>query len=318
MMAVKALGLDRGVVVPSFTFPATAQALVWAGAQPRFCDIERSNHHISAETVTAVLDDDVQAILGVNLWGDACDTASLRSLAESRELTLFFDSAQAFGCAMNDTPLGRFGDLEVFSFHATKILNAAEGGCLTTEDDDLAARLRNIRSSYGAGPAVPVPITANGRFSEAQAALTLMSLEDYPANMERNRCQFEIYASGLADVPGVRLRTPVAVSASNFQYAVCEIDETQAGLSRDALLAVLKAENVNARRYFYPAVHRTPPFNQGNLVSLPVTDEVCAAVVQLPLGSMVGEGDVEAIVALIAAAHDAAPAINRELARRAA
>jgi dTDP-4-amino-4,6-dideoxygalactose transaminase len=316
MMAVKALGLDRGVVVPSFTFPATAQALVWAGAQPRFCDIERSHHHISAETVAAVLDDDVQAILGVNLWGDACDMTSLRTLAESRGLTLFFDSAQAFGCAVNETPLGRFGDLEVFSFHATKILDAAEGGCLTTDDDDLAARLRNIRSSYGAGPAVPVPLTANGRFSEAQAALTLMSLEDYPTNKERNRRLIESYASGLANVPGVRLRRPVAVSASNFQYAVCEIDEPQAGLSRDALLAVLKAENVNARRYFYPGVHRTPPFNQGNHASLPMTHEVCAAVIQLPLGSMVSERDVEAIAAVIAVAHDAAPLITRELARR--
>jgi dTDP-4-amino-4,6-dideoxygalactose transaminase len=316
MMAVKALALDGEVVVPSFTFPATAQALVWAGARPRFCDVERSHDHISADTVAAVIDDDVQAILGVNLWGDACDIGSLRELAAARGLTLFFDSAQAFGCAVDAVPLGRFGSLEVFSFHATKILNAAEGGCVTTDDDDLAARLRNIRSSYGAGLPVPVPITANGRFSEAQAALTLLSLEDYLPNKERNRRLFDAYATGLADIPGVRLRAPAAVSDSNFQYAVCEIDESQNGLSRDALLAVLKAENVNARRYFYPGVHRIPPFRDEHVGPLPVTDEICAAIMQLPLGSMVTEDDVENIVDLIALAHDAAPAIMRELARR--
>jgi dTDP-4-amino-4,6-dideoxygalactose transaminase len=314
MMAVKALGLDSDVVVPSFTFPATAQALVWAGARPRFCDIQRSHHHVSVETVAAVLDDEVQAILGVNLWGDACDIAGLSALADARGLTLFFDSAQAFGCAADGFPLGRFGNVEVFSFHATKVLNAAEGGCVSTDDDDLAARLRNIRSSYGAGPPVPVPITANGRFSEAQAALTLLSLEDYPTNKERNRRLLDSYANGFAVLPGVRLRRPTVVSDSNFQYAVCEIDERELGLSRDALLAVLKAENVDARRYFYPGIHRSPPFNREHAPSLPLTDEVCRAVIQLPIGSMVTEHDVEAIVDLIALAHDAAPAIARALA----
>jgi dTDP-4-amino-4,6-dideoxygalactose transaminase len=315
MMAVKALELDGGVIVPSFTFPATAQALVWANARPRFCDIERSHHHLSAATIAAVLDDDVQAILAVNLWGDACDIAGLRALADARRLTLFFDSAQAFGCAVADTPLGGFGNLEVFSFHATKVLNAAEGGCVSTDDDALAASLRNIRSSYGAGPPVPVPITANGRFSEAQAVLTLLSLEDYPANKERNRRLFDSYASGLAVVPGVRLRKPTVASDSNFQSAVCEIDEREFGLSRDALLAVLKAENVDARRYFYPGIHRSPPFSQEHAPSLPVTEQVCRKVLQLPVGSMVSEQDVEAIVDLIAMAHDAAATIRRELAR---
>lgn len=317
MMAVKALGLDGDVVVPSFTFVATAQALVWAGARPRYCDIERSDHHVSPETVAAVLDDDVQAILAVNLWGDACDIDGLTALAEARGVSLFFDSAQAFGCAAGGAPLGRFGSAEVFSFHATKVLNAAEGGCVATDDDDLAASLRNIRSSYGAGPPKQVPITANGRFSEAQAALTLLSLEDYPANKERNHLLLDAYATGLAAVPGVRLRTPTSVSDSNHQYAVCEIDESELGLSRDALLAVLKAENVAARRYFYPGIHRSPPFDQDRSVSLPVTDEVCRTVIQLPVGSMVTERDVELIVDLIATAHAAAPAIARELAHQA-
>ena len=315
MMAAKALGLDGPVVVPAFTFPATAQSLLWAGAIPRFCDVGPDNHHLTPDTVAAVIADDVQAILAVNLWGDVCDVSGLSKLASDHGIPLLFFSAQAFGCSINGSPLGRFGKLEVFSFHATKILSATEGGCISTNDDEVAARLRNIRSSYGAGRAVKVPITANGRFSEAQAAIALMSLADVARNAERNQALLTAYIAGTTSLAGLRMVTPSHVDRSNYQYAVLEVNADAFGVPRDQLLAVLKSENVNARRYFHPGLHRTPPFASQPGALLPNTDALCSRVLQLPLGALATVRDVEVICMLLAAIHTSAARLVSELSK---
>ena len=295
MMAAEALGLSGKVIMPSFTFIASAQSLSWAGIEPVFCDIDPITHQIDIGKIDALLDEQVTGIMGVNLWGGACEPVALEEFARSRGLKLYFDSAHAFGCEVNHTKIGNFGGIEVFSFHATKILSATEGGCLCTNDDELAARLRNIRSSYGAGRPVSVVKTSNGRMSEAQAAIALMSLEDFPENRQKNESLFRAYETKLGRISGIRLVEPAGVTFSNYQYIVCEIDEDTFGLSRDELVTVLKAENVNARRYFYPGTHRSIGFCDKYpqfLNSLPATDQLCATCMQLPVGALV---DVDAV-----------------------
>jgi len=189
IMAVKALGLTGKVIVPSFTFIASAQSLTWAGAEPVFCDVDPSTCQMSLRQVRESLEREtgIEAIMGVNLWGGSCDPKALESIAAEYGVELYFDSAHAFGCTIDGAPIGRFGRLEVFSFHATDVLSTTEGGCITTNDDALAARLRNIRSSYGAGPPTEVPLTSNGRFSEAQAAIGLLNLETFSDALANNR-----------------------------------------------------------------------------------------------------------------------------------
>lgn len=306
VMAAKALGLTGKVVVPGFTFVATAQAMTWAGLDVVFCDVDRTTHQVTPETVAPVLDDDVTAIVAVNLWGGACDPVRMASFAREVGVRLFFDSAHGAGVVVDGTPLGGFGDLEVFSFHATKIVSASEGGCVCTNDDDLAARLRNIRSSYGAGPPVDVPLTSNGRFSEAQAALALMSLDDYSRNRSHNEELVRLYSVGLEAVPGIRVVLPSGAAESNYQYAVVEVDKAGFGMTRDALVAVLRSENLLARRYFHPGVHRTVPYchdpRSANLV-LPNTERLSETLLQLPVGALVTRDIAQRAVELIAAAH---------------
>ncbi len=146
VMGAKALGLTGRLVVPSFTFVATVQAMTWAGLEVVFADVDPDTHQLTPATVAPVLDDDVCAVLAVNLWGGTCGPDALEALCTARGLTLFFDSAHDTGVSVGGRPLGGHGALEVFSFHATKALSATEGGYVCT-DDDLAARLRNIRSS---------------------------------------------------------------------------------------------------------------------------------------------------------------------------
>lgn len=306
MMVADAMGLSGKVILPAFTFVASAQSLSWAGLEPIFCDIDLDTHQIDIDRIGELIDEDVSAIMGVNLWGGACDPRALAELASDKGIQLYFDSAHAFGCTVDTVPIGNFGCAEVFSFHATKILNATEGGCICTNDDGLAARLRSIRPSYGKGDPVSIVRVANARMSEAQAAVALMSLEDFPTNQKNNAALYRIYEEQLKTIPGVHLVRPTGVSFSNFQYVVCELDEREFGLSRDLLIEILRAENVLARRYFYPGLHRTmpycsqlPPYRD----RLPNTDRLCASCFQLPIGALVKATDIERICGILMKAH---------------
>ncbi|WP_068825960.1 DegT/DnrJ/EryC1/StrS family aminotransferase [Pseudomonas sp. BMS12] len=317
LMAADALELSGRVITPSFSFVATSQSLTWAGLEPLFCDVDPLTHQLDPQKVALLLDDDrVSAILAVNLWGDVCDHRALSSLAKQRGVPLYYDSAHAFGCELEGRAVGSIGTVEVFSFHATKVLSAAEGGCVCTNDDELAARLRNIRSSYGAGRLVSVSRTANGRMSEAQAAIALLSLEAFPGIIERNQEIYAEYKEGLEGVPGLRLLEPRLASVTNYQYVVCEVDAEQFGLNRDQLQTVLRAENILARRYFYPGIHRCPPYiEMFPAVSehLPVTEALCGKVLQLPIGQLVDPQAARNIASLIRLARECAAKIRAVL-----
>lgn len=318
-LACKALGLLPGdkVIVPAFTFAATVQALTWAGLEPVFCDVDAHSHCITPQTVVPCLSvPGVKAILGVHLWGNACDTDGLEALAREHNLTVFYDAAHAVGCTHHGKKIGSFGACEIFSFHATKVLSTTEGGCVTTNDDDLAERIRNIRSSYGTRRVVDVPITANGRFSELQAAFGLLSLEDFPKNCADNKQRLELYAHNLEHTQGIRLLLPTPYERHNYQYVVLELDEVEFGLCRDAVVRILEAENILARRYFVPGMHRCPPYRTlypQFVDALPVTDALCQRVMQLPSGQMVTTEHIEEICALIRFIHENASALREKI-----
>lgn len=313
MMLADAMELSGKVILPAFTFIASAQSLTWAGLEPVFCDIDLGTHQIAIDKIGALIDKDVSAIMGVNLWGGACNPKLLSELAASNGIQLYFDSAHAFGCTVDGVQIGNFGRAEVFSFHATKILSATEGGCICTNDDDLAARLRSIRPSYGAETPVSIARVANARMSEAQAAIALMSLEDFSSNQKNNEQLYRLYETLLEGIPGLYLVKPSGVTFSNYQYAVCSVDEQEFGIPRNLLIELLKAENVIARRYFYPGLHRSIPYAQElpqYLDRLPNTDSLCASCIQLPIGALVSDQCVKRICDILSRAHLASSRIR--------
>ncbi|MDX1948972.1 MAG: aminotransferase class I/II-fold pyridoxal phosphate-dependent enzyme [Rickettsiales bacterium] len=287
IIAAKALGLSGKVIVPSFSFIATAQSLTWAGLEPVFCDVDPTTHHIKADLAEKLIDSNVSAILAVNLWGNSCAVEDLQNLANTKKIKLYFDSAHGFGCERNGTSLACLGEASIFSFHATKILNAAEGGCVCTNDDELAEKIRNIRSSYGVRKQVDIPFTGNGRMSEAQAAMALLSLEDYKFNQNRNREYYNLYCKLLSEIKGIKIYQPDSNGLSNYQYVVCQLNEKEFGVSRDNLVNYLRSKNILTRRYFTPGMHRTIPYCNDfpqYLNACPNTDKLCASVFQLPSG----------------------------------
>ena len=298
MLAAKALGLHGEVIVPAFTFIATAQALAWAGLDPVFCDVDPATHTLDPSRAAALVTDRTSAILGVHLWGRACDVGPLEDLARARGLHLFFDAAHAVGCSHRGRMIGSLGEVEVFSMHATKVLNATEGGFATTNDDALAERLRSLRSFHASEARGRTGFRINAKMSEAQAEMGLLSLDQLEENCRRNRRLYSAYINRLAKVSGL---APVRFDereSNNYQYLILDVEAGASGLSRDDLVFLLEREGVLARKYFTPGIHRAPPFCDQYpqfVEALPVTDALSRRLMQLPVGQGVTEDDVERV-----------------------
>ena len=309
-IATRALGMRGEVIVPSLTFIATAHALSWQGIEPVFCDVDPDTLTLDPRAVEALVTERTTGIIGVHLWGKPCNVESLAQLARRRKLKLLFDAAHALGCRLGGRSIGQFGDAEVLSFHATKFVNAFEGGAVTTNDAQLAEKMRLMRNFGFSGYDNVVYEGTNGKMSEICAAMGLTSLEAMPAAIAHNRGNYRAYEQALAGVPGLRFTGRSDDADDNLQYVVLLVDEKEAGIGRDALVEVLWAENVRARRYFWPGCHRMPVYAERFAAtgrSLPVTDAVCGQCLVLPTGAAVSAEDVRVIAGVIklAVAHGA-------------
>jgi dTDP-4-amino-4,6-dideoxygalactose transaminase len=301
-IAIRACELAGEVIVPSFTFIATAHALQWQEITPVFCDIDPDSHNIDPRCVEELITPRTTGIVGVHVWGRPCDVESLAEITHRRNLRLLYDAAHAFGCSYKGRMIGGFGDAEVFSFHATKFFNTFEGGAVVTNDDDLAAKMRLMKNFGFAGLDNVIYIGTNGKMNEVSAAMGLTMLESLDEIIEVNRRNYQAYRDGLADLPGVQLISYHERERCNFHYIVIEIDEAEAQISRDLLIDILHAENVRARRYFYPGCHRMEPYrsyfpNAGLL--LPETEKLVQRVVVLPTGTAIGPQEIRTICQII-------------------
>lgn len=301
-IAVRAAGIRGEVIIPSFTFVATAHALQWQEITPVFCDVAPGTHHLDPERVEAMITPRTTAILGVHVWGAPCDIDALSEIAERRGLHLMFDAAHAIGCSYKGEMIGKFGEAEIVSFHATKFLNSFEGGAVLTNNDALADRIRYMRNFGFAGVDRVDYVGTNGKMSEVAAAMGVSSLESIEDFIAVNNNNYLTYQAGLANLPGVKLFAYDQTQRNNFQYVILEIDEAQTGISRDQLVKILHAENVLARRYFYPGCHQMEPYRSyyphAGLL-LPETEKLTQRVMSLPTGTAVDEAAVKTICGIL-------------------
>ncbi|HEX5884770.1 MAG TPA: aminotransferase class I/II-fold pyridoxal phosphate-dependent enzyme [Pyrinomonadaceae bacterium] len=299
-IVIRALGLKGQVILPSFTFIATAHVLQWQDITPVFCDIDPRTHTIDPEKVEALITPETTGILAVNLWGWHCDIAALEEIARRRGLKLLFDSAHALGCSYKDRMIGGFGDAEVFSFHATKFVNSLEGGAVLTNDDELARKTRLMRNFGFVAYDQVASIGTNGKMSEVSAAMGLTNLESIDEFIAINRRNHKQYAAELAGLKGITVLSNDDQKKRNYQYVVLEIDAAETIVSRDELMQILYRENILARRYFYPGCHRMAPYNSYlSSLSLPQTEKVSERVLSLPTGTSISPADISTICGVI-------------------
>lgn len=317
-IAIKALGLKGEVIVPSMTFIATPHALQWLGIKPVFCDVVPGTYHLDPACVEKHITPRTSGILGVHLWGQPCDIEGLQAVADRYNLKLLFDAAHAFGCSYDGRMIGNFGDAEVFSFHATKFFNSLEGGAVATNDDGVASLVRSMRNFGFVENDFVAYEGTNGKMNEASAAMGLASLAGVESFMDTNYRHYQQYHQELADVPGVSVITYDEAEQNNFQYVILNVNEQAAGISRDELVEILVAENVLARRYFYPGCHRMEPYRSDPTTNrhLPETARVVEETMGVPTGTVVGPGHIQTICAIIRTAVTHAAEIRAYKAQR--
>ncbi|GAB3753600.1 DegT/DnrJ/EryC1/StrS family aminotransferase [Lysobacter olei] len=300
-IAIRALGLEGEVIVPSYTFVATAHALHWQAITPVFADIDTATHNLDPEAVRRMITPRTSGIVGVHLWGRPAPVEALQAIADEHGLELMFDAAHGFACSDHGRKIGGFGRCEVLSFHATKVFNTFEGGAVVTNDDDLAETMRLMRNFGFKGYDNVIHPGTNGKMPEINAAMGLVNLDALPAFVEANQRNHAAYGAALAGLDGVRLLQYDPANDPNYHYVVLEIDSSFAA-SRDDVVAALQAENILARKYFWPGCHRMQPYRDlyphAGLL-LPHTESVAASVVVLPSGQSLPEGATATTAAVL-------------------
>lgn len=301
-IAIRALELRGEVIVPAFTFIATAHALQWQEITPVFADLDPSTHNLAPASVERLITPRTTGIIGVHVWGRACDVPAIEQIAAKHQLQTLYDAAHAFGCSRAGRPIGSHGRCEILSFHATKFINSFEGGAVVTNDDHLAEKMRLMRNFGFAGYDRVVYLGTNAKMTEVCAAMGLSSIAALDEIVATNRRNYAAYRAGLADLPGISLIAYDETERNNFQYVVLEIDPQACPLQREELVAALHAENVRARKYFWPGCHRMQPyasyFPNAHLL-LPETERLAPRIMSLPTGTSISLADVATVCALI-------------------
>lgn len=283
-IAIRASGLSGEVIVPSWTFVATAHALYWQGITPVFADIDPNTHNLDPVAVRRMITPRTTGIIGVHLWGRAAPVEELQSLADEHGLKLLFDAAHAFGSSHNQKSIGQFGVCEVFSFHATKAFSTMEGGAIATNDDEIADAARLMRNFGFKGYDNVVHPGTNGKMIEMCAAMGLANLSAFEDCKKANREIYLEYERGLTDIPGVSILEYCSSERNSHHYIVLEIGDEFA-VTRDSVVSALQAENILARKYFWPGCHGMQPYRDlfpHAALLLPNTCQVANKVVVLP------------------------------------
>jgi dTDP-4-amino-4,6-dideoxygalactose transaminase len=278
-IALRALVSAGEVIMPSFTFAATSQAATWCGYTPKFVDIDPSSQQLDISKIEAAITPQTRAILPVHMWGEACDVRAIQEIANKHGLKVIYDAAHAFGSTYGDIPIGGFGDAEVFSFHATKCFNTVEGGAITTNCDETAERLRQVRA-FGMTPCGVDAIGTNGKMSELHAAHGLSLLPELPAIIRWNNHILDVIEASFSGIDGLRIVPTRYRGKTNGQYAILQL--TRHADHRDALIESLKRRGIHCRPYFTPPCHlHTGCKDAGHL---PHTEFAAASTIAIPSG----------------------------------
>lgn len=256
IVALKALNLPRGseVITTSFTAAATPHCIAWNGLKPVFCDIEPNTMTIDADKIESLITPNTSAILGVHVYGFPCNVEKIDKIAKKYNLKVIYDAAHAFSTEINGRGIGTFGDVTMFSFHATKLFNTIEGGCLTYNDEKLIRKIYKLRNYGIESEEIVEDIGINGKMNEFQAAMGLVNLKIYKQEQAKRAKVKDFYDSELSEIPGIRIPQMPTNTTNSYHYYPIIIEDSYP-ISRDELYKNFRDKDIIVRKYFYPACH---------------------------------------------------------------
>jgi dTDP-4-amino-4,6-dideoxygalactose transaminase len=301
IVSVQSLRLAGEVITTPFTFPGTPHVLAWNNITPVFCDIDEDTLTLDANKIEGLITSTTTGILGVHVYGIPCNVVKIQEVADRYGLRVIYDGAHAFGTEINSVGIGTFGDISMFSFHATKLFHTFEGGALTFNTPHLKQRI-DLLKNFGIKNEEEVMLPGiNGKMNEFQAAMGLINLKLIDAEKEKRKKIVNMYMRHLSGIEGIRIcEIPDGITKS-YQYFVVRIGP-EFGFSRDAVHAELKKYNVFTRKYFYPlcsdySCYRRLPSSHAE--NLPVAKKVVKEVLCLPLYGNLKLDEVEVICAIL-------------------
>jgi len=306
LTAIKALDLPNGseVITTPFTFAATPHCISWNGLKPVFCDIEPDTMTIDTSKIEALITPNTSAILGVHVYGFPCDVEKINKIAKKHNLKVIYDAAHAFLTEIDGVAIGNFGDITMFSFHATKMFNTFEGGCLTYNNrpgNDLVKKIHNLRNFGIQSEELVEDIGINGKMNEIQAAVGLLNLTLIENEREKRAMVKIFYDNAFAKNKNIRLPKMPDNTINSYQYYPI-ILEKDCPISRNELYEELKKQNIMARKYFYPACHDYECYKNDptiKLTDLSTVNELKNRVLCLPFYGNLNYNTLEKIVSAI-------------------
>ncbi|MEO8405919.1 MAG: DegT/DnrJ/EryC1/StrS family aminotransferase [Chitinophagaceae bacterium] len=274
-MALKAYNISKEVITTPFSYVATTNAILWENCTPVFVDINRQTFCIDADKIERAITEDTQAIMATHVYGYPCDVEKIQTIADKHKLKVIYDGAHAFGCVLKGKALLSYGDISTCSFHATKLFHTVEGGCMITDDDEIANKLMLYRQ-FGHINDDYFSIGINGKNSEFHAAMGLSILPQFDQIVKRRKEVSDYYDQQLSKKI---YRPGVTDSSFTYNYSYYPIVfESEEQLVK--IKAILLENGYNTRRYFYPSLNELPYSKE--VAPCPVSEEISRKVLCLP------------------------------------
>jgi len=276
-MAIRALGIKGEIITSPFTWVASISAILWEGCIPVFCDIDHETLNIDPTKIESRITCNTVAIMPVHVFGNPCDVESIEQIAEKHKLKVIYDAAHAVGSTYNGKSLLNYGDVSATSFHATKIINTAEGGGCVTEDRELAEKLKRIRFfGYNEQKDV-VEDGFNGKMTEVHAALGVLNVRNFDKILADRRHKYRLYMELLSEVNSIQFQKHICGTPNHSYFPVIFPSEPIAL----EIMTTLETNSIIPRRYFYPSVN-----TYTNIVayqSCPISEDISRRILCLPL-----------------------------------
>lgn len=293
---IEAMGLTGEVITTPFTFASTTHAISRKGLTPVFADIRESDCTLDPDLIEDLVSPRTSAIIPVHVYGNLCDTEAIQDIADRHGLKVIYDAAHAFGVKKDGVSAASFGDASMFSFHATKVFNTIEGGCVCFKDSSLYDTINQWKNFGITSPETVDYIGGNAKMNEFCAAMGLCNLRHLDEEIDKRRSVVSRYRERLEGIPGVKMVVPSQGVQSNYSYMPVLFDPQVFGSTRDDVFEALAAEGIGARKYFYPLVTDFACYRNVYCSDrTPVAKRVAEQVLTLPLYADLALDDVDRI-----------------------
>ena len=295
-MAIDAMKLTGEVITTPFTFASTTHAIVRNGLTPVFCDINPDDYTIDAHKIESLITEKTSAIIPVHVYGNICDYKKIEKIAKKHNLKVIYDAAHAFGEEIDGVKVGNLGDASMFSFHATKVYNTIEGGCVCYKDESLKSTLNNLKN-FGIKNAEEVEaVGGNAKMNEFAAAMGLCNLRHIDEEIAKRKAVYERYMSRLDGVKGIKLCKEKDNLKPNYAYFPVVFDGYK--YNRDEVAKKLQENDILARKYFYPLTNSYDCYDF-DVSKTPVALDISNKVLTIPMYADLALSDVDRICDII-------------------